>query len=337
MPMQSAAKSRKTTDSTLSIGTGRNNLPGQTGRGRQERPLAPIPDNRYAKRRIENGRGQAMTVYRDYDQAALDAQYDNRAMVPEFADHLTAWKQGSEAARRKLEHRTDLAYGPHRRERMDFFPAGPNAPLHLFIHGGYWRAMDKADFAFPAPAYVEAGIAYAALGYPLAPEVGLDDIQASAIRALNWIVDHAAALSIDETRIVVSGHSAGGHIAAMLRADALLGPRLRGIVAISGLYDLEPIRLSYLNADLGLDAEAARRASPVLVPPPRGGSVVLAVGAKESDEYHRQLAIYKELLIADGIPAESMDLPGQDHFSILQALSGPGEVLFDAVERLARG
>ena len=278
-----------------------------------------------------------MTVYRHYDQAALDAQYDNRAMAPNFADHLAAWKQGSEAARRDLPHRTDLVYGPHSRERLDFYPAGPDAPFHLFIHGGYWRAMDKTDFAFPAPAFVEAGIAYAALGYPLAPAVSFEDIQASAIRALNWMVDHAAELSIDETRIVVSGHSAGGHLAATLRADTFLGPRLRGTVAISGLYDLESIRLSYLNADLGLDAEAARRASPIHMSPPRGRGVVLAVGGKESDEYHRQLASYKKFLIAGGIAAESIDLPGQDHFSILQALTRPGKVLFDAVERLARG
>ncbi|MDA0702002.1 MAG: alpha/beta hydrolase [Proteobacteria bacterium] len=277
-----------------------------------------------------------MPVYRHYDQAALDAQYDNRAMVPNFADHLAAWKQGSDAARRDLPHRADLAYGPHRRERIDFFPAGPAAPLHLFIHGGYWRAMDKLDFAFPAPGFIEAGIAYAALGYPLAPEVSLDEILASTHRAMNWIFDHAAELTIDETRIIVSGHSAGGHLAAMLRADAVLGPKLRGTVAISGLYDLEPIRLSYLNADLDLDAKEARRVSPIRFPPPQGGGAVLAVGGKESDEYHRQQTDYHKILIAEGIAAESIDLPGQDHFSILQALARPGEVVFDAVAGFAR-
>jgi arylformamidase len=278
-----------------------------------------------------------MTVYRAYDQAGLDAQYDNRAMVPDFADHLAGWKSGSEAARARLPHRLDMPYGHHRRERIDFFPAGVDTPLHLFIHGGYWRAMDKADFAFPAPAFVESGIAYAALGYPLAPEASLAEIVDATLRALHWILNRAADLAIDPRRIVVSGHSAGGHLAAMLRADPEIGPRLRGIVAISGLYDLEPIRLSYLNADLGLDSETAWAASPVHIPPPRGGTAILAVGGEESDEYHRQQAAYEETLNTAGIGTRSLDLPGRNHFSILQALTRPGADLFDEITTLARG
>ncbi|MBT5416028.1 MAG: alpha/beta hydrolase [Rhodospirillaceae bacterium] len=272
-----------------------------------------------------------MRIYREYDQAGLDAQYDNRAMVPEFADHLAAWKRGSEAARSDLPHRIDLAYGPHERERLDFFPADPGAPLHLFIHGGYWRAMDKADFAFPAPAYVQAGIAYGAIGYPLAPEASLDRIAGSIGRALKWVLEHAADLAVDPRRILLSGHSAGGHLAAMARSDTDLGPRLRGILAISGLYDLEPIRLSYLNTDLGLDAAGARRAGPIHLAPPAGGAATLAVGGKESDEYHRQQDAYGEHLTAEGVPVAQLDLAGHDHFSILQALSAPDGPLFAAV------
>lgn len=278
-----------------------------------------------------------MTLYRDYDQAGLDAQYDNRAMVPTFPDHLAAWKSESDAARAALPHRLDLAYGTHERERLDLFPAGPKAPLHLFVHGGYWRAMDKHDFAFPAPGFVEAGIAYGAIGYPLAPEVTVAAIADSIARALDWVFDHTAEFGVDPEKIVLSGHSAGGHLAAMTRADPALGPRLRGVLAISGLYDLEPIRLCYLNADLHLDPEGARRAGPIHRALPAGGPVVLAVGAEESDEYHRQQDVFAARLKSAGTAVGTLDLAGQDHFSILQTLARPGGALFATVEGLIRG
>ena len=139
-----------------------------------------------------------MTVYHAFDQAALDAQYNCRAMVPEHPRHIEGWAHDSEAVRTAHpDARLDLAYGSGERERLDFFPAQPGAPLHLFIHGGYWRALDKANFSYPAAAFASAGVAYAAINYPLAPRASVDVIVASVRRALAWLIGHAGELGVD--------------------------------------------------------------------------------------------------------------------------------------------
>lgn len=275
-------------------------------------------------------------VFRTYDQAALDAQYNNRAMVPNHPAHIARWAEESAEVRRRVPGRFDLAYGPDARERLDFFPAAAGAPLHVFIHGGYWRALDKSSFSYPAPHFRDAGLCYAALSYPLAPAARMEAIVESVRRALAWLQAHAAELGGDPGRISVSGHSAGGHLAAMLASSAE-GASLAGVVPISGLYDLEPIRLSYLNDVLALDAPRAHAMSPVHHVPGGAAPMTLAVGAKESAEYHRQQDDFARAWRAAGNPmAAALDLDGHDHFSIVDDLARPQSALFAAICRHAR-
>lgn len=279
-----------------------------------------------------------MTVlYRGYDQTALDGQYNNRAMVPDHPRHIERWARDSDAVRASHPRaRLDLAYGPDAREKLDFFPAGTGAPVHLFIHGGYWRALDKANFSYPAPAFNAAGIAYAAMTYPLAPRATMDDIVASVSRAISWLAGNTHDLGADPTRLSISGHSAGGHLVAMALADPRMpSGTIEGAVAISGLYDLEPIRLSYLNGELGLDEGSARRNTPIHAEPATRCPLILAVGARESDEYHRQQVNFADVWGRHGIGIETMVLD-DDHFSIVGALGDPQSRLFRAISRIAR-
>jgi arylformamidase len=273
-----------------------------------------------------------VALFRDFDQAALDAQYNNRAAVPDAGRYIDSWPAASKAARARLGGTLDLAYGPHARHRLDIFPAkaagGGKPPVFAFIHGGYWQSLDKSVFSFVAAPFVEAGVTVALLGYPIAPEAGMDEIVASLRLALVWLGRHAGEHGGDPDRLYLSGHSAGGHLTAYMMAEdfstdaGLPQPLLKGGLALSGLYDLEPIRLSYLNKPLGMDADVARRNSPVNRPV---GSMplILAVGGSETDEFRRQQADYAAQCRKAGWPVETIEVPGRNHFSALESLADP--------------
>lgn len=280
-----------------------------------------------------------MAVYRDYDQAALDAQYNNRALVPDFQDYLDRWNAKSAAVRRTLPCHLDLAYGPGERQCLDIFPtADQPAPALVFIHGGYWQALDKAAFSYPAPAVVGSDVAYVALSYPLTPAAGMDEIVASIREALAWLWRHGADYGIDPGDIHVAGHSAGGHLAAMAMqtdwpafAADLPAELVQSGMPISGLYDLDPIRRAYLNEVLGLDAESARRNSPIHDPAPAQGAMFLAVGEDESDEFRRQQAVYFDAWSGRGGDGVAVELPDRNHFSMVDGLDDPDDTLFRAI------
>jgi arylformamidase len=280
--------------------------------------------------------------YRDYDQIGLDAQYNNRVLVPDHAAYIDAWERRSAEARRHLSVDLDLAYGDDPRQRLDFFPAPQrDAPVLTFIHGGYWQALDKAHFSHVAPLFVAAGIAVAVLGYRLAPTQRMTAIAADIRAALAWLHRELPSLGGDRSRLHLAGHSAGGHLAALMAAtdgpavSAELPPGLvRGVCSISGLYDLEPIRLSYLNGTLALDAGEAAALSPMAQLPARAsGPLLLAVGGSESAEYHRQQADYAAMLRAAKHPVQAMVLQGRHHFSAVDALAEPDSPLFEGVLR----
>jgi arylformamidase len=279
-------------------------------------------------------------VFRGYDRAALDAEYDNRAKVKQAIDWIARYGAESARARAELPMRFDVPYGGHHGERLDIFPAAGEAaaPVHLFVHGGYWHRLDKADFSFVVRALRPAGAVTVVLDYALMPGVDMDTLVSQCRAAVAWVHAHAGEFGGDPARVFVSGHSAGGHLVAMLLATdwAALGrpaDTLKGGVAISGLYDLEPIRLSYLNDVLGLTPEAARRWSPVHHPPSHAGPLLLTVGALEGPEYLRQSHELARVWRSQGLRGEVVEMAGHHHFSIVAELEDPTRELS---RRLAR-
>ncbi len=279
------------------------------------------------------------TVFLGYDRAALDREYNNSGKIPNAAEYLARFPGESARARDELPARLDLRYGPAPGETLDLFlPAGGGpAPVHVFVHGGYWRSLGKGDFSFVARGLQPAGALVAVIDYALIPAVDMDELVRQVRAAVAWLHRNAAAFGGDPDRITASGHSAGGHLVAMLMSTDW--PRFAGLPSdvvkagsgISGLYDLEPIRLSYLNETLGLTAETARRNSPVHVVPEAAGPLLLAVGALEGDEYHRQTETLAAAWRRRGHAVEVMDMAGHDHFSIVTELSDPDAPLSRAI------
>jgi len=283
------------------------------------------------------------TVFRHYDQAALDREYDNRAKVADFADFLARYRAASDTLRRQRPGQ-ELAYGPPPAARLDIFPplaAPPGAaPVHVFIHGGYWKSLGKHEFAFTAGAAPEA--LTVVLDYPLIPTVDMDTLVAHCRQALIWLYRHIADHGGDPRRIVVSGHSAGGHLAALLLASdwPALDPGLpadpvRAILGLSGLYDLEPIRRCFLNAELHLDGAAVAEHSPLNHLPPVGTTALLAVGEQEGHEYARQSRVQVEAWIQH-IDARVLLTPDH-HFSIVSQLERPDTPLARRLQTLLEG
>lgn len=280
----------------------------------------------------------AAPVFRHYDQDALDREYDNRRKVADALEWLARYARESEGARKDLECRLDVTYGPTPAERLDIFPApGGKAPISVFVHGGYWRALDKADFHFVARAFVPAGVAAVVINYGLVPAVTMEELVRQCRAAVAWAYRNAASFGGDPERIFVSGHSAGGHLVAMLMATdwrafaGLPDAAVKGGAGISGLYDLEPIRLCYLNETLGLAPDDARRLSPVLLPRPRRGALLLVVGGDEGPEYHRQTDDLARAWRGPDLAVEVMDMAGHHHFSIVSQLESPESALSRAI------
>jgi arylformamidase len=212
----------------------------------------------------------------------------------------------------------NLVYGDAPRARLDFFAARRGAsPTLLFFHGGYWQRNAKEGFAFVAEGPLAHGFNVAVAGYTLAPEAAMDSIVRQARTALRWLHQHVATLGGDPARLYVSGWSAGGHLVAMLMDE----PLVAGGLAISGLFDLEPIRLSYLNEKLCLDAEQARRNSPLLNLPARSVKFMIAYGSDELPGLKRQSREFGEAWSAHGLPGEIIEVADCHHYAILEQLA----------------
>lgn len=273
------------------------------------------------------------------DPAWLDSQYNNRALVPEHGRHFAAWAAASEQARKSLPAMLDVRYGHGDGETLDIFPAArkpgqPLAPVVVFIHGGYWRSLDKSEHAFLAPAFVRQGACVVLPNYALCPAVTIPDIALQMVRALAWVYRHIGVHGGDPERITVIGHSAGGHLAAMLLACqwSLVGSDLpdalvRNALSISGLYDLEPLRRTpFLRDALRLVPAQVRKASPALLPAPvvlhGRGRLHAVAGGSESSEFLRHNRLIQEAWGADVVPV-CEELPGLNHFSVLEKLIEP--------------
>ena len=279
--------------------------------------------------------------------AWYDSLYNNRALVPDFADHFARWQSASQAVRNQVACTLDVAYGTGVNETLDIFPAAkPHAPVVVFIHGGYWRSLDKSDHSFVAPALQAMGACVVIVNYALCPStqgqtVTVPDIALQMTRALAWTHQHIAAHGGDPARITLAGHSAGGHLAAMLLAtdwkkvNAKLPVHLvRKALSISGLFDLAPVRKApFLQASLQLTPKHVRQASPALWASPRQRTLFTVVGGLESGEFLRQNRLIHQTWGPRTVPVCEA-LEGCNHFSVLGELIRSGSRLHTLMQAL---
>ena len=264
------------------------------------------------------------------DADYLESQYNARASIPDHPEIFARWARESATWRERLTGHIGLAYGPDPGERLDWYPGADDdpRPVLYFVHGGYWRSLDKDDFTFLVPSLQQLGLDVVLVNYGLCPRITVGEIVAQVRRGLAWTRGHAATYGADAERIYLAGHSAGGHLVALLMATdwagagrADVGLAIRGGLAISGLYDLEPLRYTSINVEAQLDVGAAKALSPALMEPMVNAPLALAVGDDESDEFKRQ-----SQLLADAWPI--CDTPGRvpeaHHLAVVEALAKPG-------------
>lgn len=286
------------------------------------------------------------------DPAWLDRVYNNRALVPDHAEFLARWTTESEQVRAIEPCTLDLPYGNGPRETLDIFPATgdakarTSAPVLVFIHGGYWRSLDKSGHSFIAPSFTREGFCVVMPNYPLCPgtpdrPVCIPDIVLCMVRALEWTWRHIAEYGGDPSRITVAGHSAGGHLAAMLLAcewgavAAKLPTNLvRNALSISGVHDLRPIQHTpFLMDALRLTEVDAQRASPALFPAPKARTLYAVAGGDESEAFASQARLIQDAWGKATVPVCDI-LPGLHHFSVLDALIDPTHRLHQHASRL---
>ena len=276
------------------------------------------------------------------DPAWLDSMYNNRTLVPDYASYVDNWAQTSKAVRSNQPCTLDMAYGKTSGEKLDIFPgAESDAPVVVFIHGGYWRSLDKADHSFVAPAFTAQGICVVVPSYDLCPAVTIPEITMQMVAALAWVYRNIAQHGGNSKRITVVGHSAGGHLVAMLLACVwkayaadLPVDLVKNALSISGLYDLEPLRHSpNVKDSLKLTPAQVRKASPALLPAPRKGTLFSVAGGSESAEFLRHNQLIQKAWGKKTVPVCEA-LPGLHHFSVLDALLNPAHRLHELAQQL---
>lgn len=275
------------------------------------------------------------------DPQWLDRMYNNRARVADHPAHLARWARESAATRERLPCILDVPYGQSAGETLDIFPpvagagaAMSTAPVLVFIHGGYWRSLDKSDHSFAAAPFTAEGACVVVVNYDLCPAVTIPEITLQMVEALAWTWRHIAAHGGDPSRITVAGHSAGGHLAAMLLAahwkdyaPGLPPGLVKNALSISGLYDLEPLaHTPSLNDALRLTPAQVRIASPARLPPPADGMLYSVCGGDESAEFLRQNQLIRDVWGTAAVPVCEV-LPGLNHFSIVSAFADPAHRL----------
>jgi arylformamidase len=290
-----------------------------------------------------------------HDPAWLERMYNNRALVPDHMAYLERWAQDSAQVRANLPCALDVAYGTGAGETLDIFPstrpsgaANASVPVLVFIHGGYWRALDKADHSFIAPPFTQAGYCVVVVNYALCPgtpeaPVTIPHIVRQMEKMLGWVWHHIAAHGGDPRRITVAGHSAGGHLAAMLLTSvwSLIGKGLpdglvRNALSISGIHDLDPIMYTPMfQSVVNLTEQQVLQCSPARLLEPPAGQLYCVVGGDESPEFLRQNQLMQDAWGSHFVP-RSQALQGLHHFSIMDALAKPGHDLHHMALNLLR-
>jgi len=267
------------------------------------------------------------------DGPTLDDQYDTSKQLPDgdVGPYFEQFVGMSEAARAAVPGDFGRRYGSHERETVDFFRSPhERAPLFVWLHGGYWRRMSKDAFSFVAPPLVAAGAAVAIVNYPLAPGPTLDAIVASVRSAHAYVLEHAAEFGADPERVVVGGHSVGAQLAAMIAA---VFP-VRAMLALSGLYDLDPLRHTHINEWIAMDAATALRNAPIHNPPVGSPLLVAAAGEREQPAFHEQQRRYVDAWRAWGHTAQTLDAPSHNHFTIVLALADPASPISQTLHKM---
>ena len=269
----------------------------------------------------------------------FDRVYNNRALVPDFATYLQRWTADSEAVRQSQPCLTDLRYGSGPSENLDIFTTSQaKAPVLVFLHGGYWRALDKSDHSFVAPALTEQGVCVVVPNYALCPAVTIPQIVMQMVKALAWVWRHIDTWGGDPSRIHVAGHSAGGHLTAMLMGcdwrayEPDLPPDLvKTSLSVSGLYELDSVRQSpLLQQDLRLDDKQVVACSPAWMVPPMTGQLFSVVGGLESEAFLSHNQLIQNAWGRQCVPVAQV-VPGLHHFSMMDAFAKRGHPLNDLV------
>jgi arylformamidase len=280
-------------------------------------------------------------LYRNFaTQEELDAQYDLENTVENISLHADFYAKESEKVRAKLEHRLDVPFGPTLAEHLDLYPA-PDlkhpAPILVYLHGGYWRSRSSKEFGFVARGPASRGVATALVNYALCPKVTIDEIVRQVRAAVVWTYGNATSFGGDPERIHVAGHSAGGHLTAMLLTTDWQGdyglPKdiVKGACAISGLFDLAPFPYTFLQPKLQLTWDQALRNSPILHLPDEAPPLIVAYGEDEPPELRRQSEDFFAAWRAKGLTGDLLPLPNKNHYDVIDGFLDAGSPLCSAI------
>ncbi|WP_432470485.1 alpha/beta hydrolase [Amphritea sp. HPY] len=277
-------------------------------------------------------------------QLKRDADYNNRWAVPDNEEHLARWAEMSAEVRKSLKCTLDIPYGDTPRQKLDiFYPENKNPPLIIFLHGGYWMSMTKDSYSFIGENFVREGIAFACVDFELCPDVTVEEIIRQSKKAIGYLWDNSEALGFDSQRIYLCGHSSGGHLAAMMLAgsqedlDVVPSNIFQGAMIVSGIFDMEPIRHTYINQNINMGEESARKTSPTQQLPNERTQVphmIFGTGELELPEYHYHQAEYIKALKGQGQSLEVIDPDGYHHFDVPYDLAKPDGELYQAFLKL---
>ncbi len=277
-----------------------------------------------------------MSLYLEFDTVdELNWQYLPSKSGIDGTPYYEGWPEQSASLRDTLNCELDVPFGPTLDEHLDIFPARcEGAPVHMFIHGGYWRAFTSKEYSFVAQRLVEHGITVAVNNYALCPNVTIDEIVRQNRAAVKWLTENVGEFGGDPDNITLSGHSAGGHLAAMAMLTdwqgeyGLAGTPLRGVIGISGLYDLRPLRYTDLQTHLQLTGDQIQRNSPLFHVTETPCPVWLVVGGDETPEFHRQSDAFADALGEAGSRAVRISVEGANHFTVMNGFGDVESELF---------